>query len=162
MSLFKRKRLLVDANVQGALFLRIIVCWISSLVAIGCLGSWLESMQLANSRLFDHFGLQVGELGLVTLASLIILPMVLYDALVLSNRFAGPVMRLRRSMRALAAGERVEPLRFRNRDFWQEMAQEFNVLVQQHEELKNKLANEAALHEAKNKDSRELAAIAAN
>ena len=55
-----------------------------------------------------------------------LLPMVLGRHRALSNRFTGPMLRLRRSMRALARGEHVEPIEFRGGDFWQEFAAEFN------------------------------------
>ena len=42
---------------------------------------------------------------------------------------AGPLVRLRRSMRALARGEHVEPIKFREGDFWQEFAEEFNAVA---------------------------------
>ncbi len=47
----------------------------------------------------------------------------------LSNRFAGPMLRLRRSLRALGRGEYVEPLEFRGADFWQEFADDFNSVL---------------------------------
>ena len=57
------------------------------------------------------------------------LPMVVADVIRVSNRFAGPLVRLRRSMRALARGEHVEPIHFRKGDFWQEFAEEFNAVA---------------------------------
>ena len=56
------------------------------------------------------------------------LPILLLDVLITSNRFAGPLYRLRRSMRALAAGEHVQPVVFRDGDFWHEIADEFNAV----------------------------------
>jgi len=54
---------------------------------------------------------------------------VIVDVVRLSNRFTGPLLRLRRSMRALARGEQVEPIRFRDNDFWHDFAEEFNALA---------------------------------
>ena len=63
------------------------------------------------------------------IASFILLPMVVVDIIRLSNRFAGPLVRLRRAMRALARGEHVQPIYFREGDFWQEFANEFNGIL---------------------------------
>jgi hypothetical protein len=62
--------------------------------------------------------------------SILVLPLLIYDALKLSNKFTGPLFRLRRELRRLAAGEHVPPIRFRSRDFWVAMADEFNAASQ--------------------------------
>ena len=48
------------------------------------------------------------------------------DLVRLSNRFAGPARRLQNSLRELGEGKKVQPLIFRDSDFWQETAAEFN------------------------------------
>ncbi len=58
-----------------------------------------------------------------------ILPTFVYDSMKLSNRFAGPVMRLRESIRDLAQGESVEELKFRDNDFWRELSDDFNAVA---------------------------------
>ena len=47
-----------------------------------------------------------------------------------TNRFAGPIFRLRRSMRELADGEHVEPVHLRKGDYWQDVADQFNRVIQ--------------------------------
>ena len=78
---------------------------------------------------YTHFDDMWFHYGPALVASLILLPMVIIDIIRTSNRFCGPLLRLRRSMRALAQGERVEPIRFRKGDFWGEFAEEFNAVV---------------------------------
>ena len=53
----------------------------------------------------------------------------MYDIIRLSNKFVGPMYRLKANMRALAEGHRVEPIRFRDGDFWHDFAKEFNALA---------------------------------
>ena len=65
----------------------------------------------------------------VVVVSLILLPGVIFDLVRMSNRFAGPVYRLRGLMRDLARGKPVEPVRFRHGDFWQEFADDFNTVA---------------------------------
>jgi methyl-accepting chemotaxis protein len=158
MGLFQRKRLFVDARVQGALFIRIVVYWFSGLAVIGELALYWHDLLHPGRPFFDQFDFSIlfQEYAPVVVASLFILSLVLYDTLVLTNRFAGPILRLRRSMRALAAGEAVQPLRFRKRDFWQGIAQEFNAIVQQQEQMKKQLASAGVLQESENHDRCQL------
>jgi hypothetical protein len=69
------------------------------------------------------------RLGPAVVCAVLFLPVVIYDFLRVSNRLVGPVLRLRRALRALANGEHVEPLQFRDGDFWHEFADEFNALA---------------------------------
>ncbi len=95
---------------------------------------------------FEHFHFDIlwTEHPSVAIASLFLLPIVLIDTLMLTNRFAGPIYHLRRSIRALAAGGPVDPIRFRDHDFWQEIAQEFNTLSGYVEQLKKQAAGASA------------------
>jgi nitrogen fixation/metabolism regulation signal transduction histidine kinase len=58
------------------------------------------------------------------------LPAFIVDTIKLSHRFAGPIFRLRGVFRSLASGEKYQPLRFREMDFWQELADDFNRMVE--------------------------------
>jgi len=59
-----------------------------------------------------------------------LLPIFIWESIKFSNRFVGPIYRLRTTMRALNAGEPFEPIRFRKRDFWHDVAEEFNTLME--------------------------------
>ena len=124
-----RRQWFVDSDVQGALVWRAILYWCA------CLGT-MTLMLLCwgiltgPSRLFYyHFNDMWFYYGPALIVSVIILPLVIVDIVRLSNRFAGPLVRLRRSMRALARGEHVRPIRFRDDDFWRDFAEEFNAVV---------------------------------
>jgi len=123
-----RKQLFVDSKVQGALVLRVLMYWVVCLITITLM--LLCWSVLRTPRMFYwHFDDMWFHYGPALIASFILLPMVVIDIIRLSNRFAGPMVRLRRSMRALARGEYVEPIRFREGDFWKEFADEFNAVV---------------------------------
>jgi hypothetical protein len=64
--------------------------------------------------------------GPALVASLVLLPVVLMDVLRVSNRFVGPIMRLRTALSTLASGQPGKPLNFRDDDFWRELATDFN------------------------------------
>jgi hypothetical protein len=62
----------------------------------------------------------------VLLASLILLPITAMDVLRLSNRFVGPVSRMRFALEELAAGRPIEPVQFRDDDYWRDLAGNLN------------------------------------
>jgi hypothetical protein len=129
MKPFHRKKLLVDRQVQWAFLLRAIGYWFLCMLTVLLLLVF-SSMLAEPVRLFmpeaDGPWLRLGP---TIICCVLLLPVVVYDFLKLSNRLAGPVFRLRKAMRALAAGEHVEPLRFRDGDFWREFADEFNAVA---------------------------------
>ncbi len=132
-----RKRFLVDYRVQGALIVRVVLYWLTCLLTMMfLLLGWrmiAEPARPLSAHLTDVWVLY----GPVAVTSLLLLPGVIYDLLRLSNRFAGPMFRLRRSMHDLAQGKPVAAVRFRHSDFWQEFADDFNTVAARAEEAKS-------------------------
>lgn len=58
-----------------------------------------------------------------------LLPTFVWDTVKLANRFAGPMYQLRKEIRGVAGGEQLKPLRFREDDFWQDVATDFNKML---------------------------------
>ena len=58
-----------------------------------------------------------------------LIPAFVWDTLKLTNRFAGPILRLRGALSDASAGRAIVPLHFRTNDFWQEIAQNFNSVM---------------------------------
>ena len=129
MQNYPRKKLFVDPKVQGALALRVALYWVVCLITITLmLLCW--RIVTGPARLFyTHFDDMWFHYGPALFASFLLLPLVIVDIIRLSNRFVGPLVRLRRSMRALAQGEYVAPIFFREGDFWHDFAEEFNAVV---------------------------------
>jgi len=74
------------------------------------------------------------------------------DAIKLSHRFAGPIFSLRREIRGIAAGEKPRKLKFRQLDFWQDLAEDYNAMLSKLgalEDEKSGTANDAKLIESK-------------
>jgi nitrogen fixation/metabolism regulation signal transduction histidine kinase len=67
--------------------------------------------------------------GPFLLVSVFLLPVFVMDTIKLSNRFAGPVYSLRRAMREVVQGKPPRRLRFRKRDFWHDLADDYNALL---------------------------------
>ncbi len=124
-----RRQLFVDAKIQGALVIRVILYWVLCLLTVTLMLLCWQVLTGPPRTFQQHLGELWLHYGPALLASFLVLPLVMVDVVRLSNRFAGPLLRLRGSMRALARGEHVEPLRFRRRDFWAPFADEFNAAV---------------------------------
>jgi hypothetical protein len=130
----RRRQLFVDSKVQGALVMRVLLYWIVCLITITLmLLCW--SIIRTPRMFYTHFDDMWFHYGPALIASFILLPMVILDIVRLSNRFAGPLVRLRRAMRALAQGEEVRAIHFRENDFWQEFADEFNAIAARMQQL---------------------------
>lgn len=126
----KRGRFYIDHPVQGALARRIVVHWciffVLSLISLFSLELFLGD---PNLTLAGHLGVLWGKYAFFVVLMLGILPTFVYDSMKLSNRFVGPVMRLRESVRKLAQGEHVDELKFRDNDFWLELSDDFNAVA---------------------------------
>ncbi len=137
-----RKQLFVDRKVQGALVIRAVGYWLFCLLTMS-LALLLWRLWTGPARLFY---LQFDEMwhwyGPAAIASLLVLPLVVIDIVRLSNRFAGPLYRLRREMRKLANGEPVRAIKFRDGDFWMEFADEFNAVAKRLDLLETSGKNE--------------------
>ena len=149
-----RKHLFVDPKVQGALAARIVLYWIVCLISITLmLLCW--RIVTGPPRMFaTHFEEMWFSYGPAAIASFILLPLVIVDVLRLSNRFVGPLVRLRRSMRQLGRGEDVEPIEFRETDFWPEFADEFNAI-----RLRLQLSSHAAQVKHEEKEEEEPVSV---
>ena len=87
------------------------------------------------------------QFGPAVITSILLLPIVIFDCLRFSNRFVGPMYRLRKTMRHAAEGLPVQPVRFRNDDFWQSVAVDFNALLGELEKQRKELAATKVLTE---------------
>lgn len=123
-----RKRLYVD-EAQRKIIVQTILQWyfyMSAILLVVCLGSvWMDPSVLAIKYVFQSFM----YFWPAILASVILLPLFVYDMLKATNRIAGPVYRVRSEIRRVVAGESIAPIKFRDGDSFQELAEEFNALT---------------------------------
>lgn len=145
----KRRIYLVDKKVQGALLVRAARYWVLSLLVTGGL-SILGWMFIAPGvpvliELRSYLPALLAGFAISLLASLVVLPVILYDLTRMSNRFAGPMYRLGQTMQRAASGERVSAVHFRDQDYWQGLADAFNQLnerLQEQEKTITKLESQ--------------------
>jgi hypothetical protein len=125
-----RKRLFIDATVQGAIIRRLGV-YLCSAIVFMVLPSAIARTYLEPDRLFlVHLGNVLTEYWPLLLTLIALLPFVLYDTLKLSNRFAGPIFRLRRHLQQFNNGEAVPRIKFRDGDYWPDLAILVNALIE--------------------------------
>lgn len=122
-----RGRYFTDRAVQGALLLHVIGNWLMFLLTVGVFLLLVEFLQGGPGDALQ------GTLRRYTpciWATVVLAPIFLWDLVRLTHRFAGPMVRLRREMHNLANGRQVAPLHFRDRDFWKELATDFNRIAE--------------------------------
>lgn len=123
----KRGKLFIDDNVQGSLIKRIVLHWCAffllSLLSLFALEYFMGDPALSFG---GHLAVIWGKYAFFILLMLAVVPTFIYDTLKLSHRFAGPILRLKSSIRSLAEGENVAELKFRDNDFWSELSDDFN------------------------------------
>lgn len=124
----RRSRYFVDPQVQGALLRQAIWYWLwsSSLFAVLILiyrvaPTWLSG-HADLGKLWYH-------LAPYLVASAALFPLVVASANRFSNRFAGPMVRIRRTLKQLADGETPPRILLRDNDFWADVAGDINLIA---------------------------------
>ena len=123
----KRKKYFVDHSVQGAILLRLLIHWAVFVITAG---AFLLFIELLTGVPRDAGKNLASRHGPTLLAVLVLTPVFLRDLCRFTNRFAGPMVRLRQAMHDLAEGREVEPIHFREGAFWTELATDFNEVIQ--------------------------------
>lgn len=121
-----RKTRFIDHQVQGAMLRRIALYWCVCLMTVVALILCWSVLTGPYRPFWIHITDAAQRHAPVLFIAVLLLPLVLWDTVKLSHRFAGPIYRLRHALRDLADGEEVRPIRLRDDDFWQSVADEFN------------------------------------
>ncbi len=139
-----RKRNFVDQQVQGALVRKLVIYWLACLYAIFCVLAGVPF--LIGVLVFGSYDiLQIlGETWIkfwpVACAGMLILPFVMFDMVRNTNKFAGPIFRIRREIETLLAGHDIAPVKLRKGDYWHELADDFNDLADELMKTRNELS----------------------
>jgi hypothetical protein len=125
----KRKRLLIDTKVQGAIVGRFVAYWIYCLLTVTMLLFFWRVLAGPPAAPHEHLFFVLANFAPAALATAMILPVIVYDVLRLSHRFAGPIYRLHGALDELTEGQTVRPLNFRGDDFWPDLAIKYNAVA---------------------------------
>jgi len=127
-SQIKRARKYVDRNVQGGLLTRMAIHWGVFFFTTAFAYIVVQAIVSPSGASFlQRIQSSLTQFSLLGLLMLTLMPAFLLDVVRFSNRFAGPIVRLRRFLRELGENGEVPPLKFRDDDFWMDVAKEFNV-----------------------------------
>ncbi len=92
-----------------------------------------------NHALFLFMKEQLGQMTSVFIfTSLITVFIILVAGVIISHRIAGPMYRLNKDLKEMAKNQELKSLKFRKKDFFQEIPEAFNQVV---ESFKNKKGN---------------------
>jgi hypothetical protein len=119
---------MLDQMVQGTLIRRVVYHWFLCLFSTATAG-WVW-MVWTDPQLRSPLD-TLQQLWPALFGSLLALPLAIADMLRTSNRFVGPVLRLRNAMKCLVMGDWVDPLRPRQGDFWGDLIDRFNQVQRQ-------------------------------
>ena len=130
MSRKNRKQNWCDSSVQGALLRRVFCHWLIFFVVASLSVVMLQTL-LGDPAvpLKERLMNEAGEFVFMAIVLLSLFPAFMLDTIRFSNRFVGPVGRLRRYMNQLGRDGNTEHCNFRDNDFWSEAAAEFNTVA---------------------------------
>jgi hypothetical protein len=124
-----RKKTFVDPKVQGALVRRLVLHWFAFIAVAALVAFCLQVLSNPFKPIRAHAQDVWLTHGPFLLVMAFMLPVFIVDTIKLSHRFAGPIYRLRQTIRSLAKGGAYTPMKFRDVDFWQGLAEDFNEMI---------------------------------
>lgn len=136
----QRRLRIVEGRLQGQLLRQVCWHWSLFLLISVTLTLGLGFLTADPTITFTNRLLQVAATQMLPfLVLLALLPYFLVDTVRLSNRFAGPVRRLRNALEDLAYHNQAQPLVFRDGDFWVSTANAYNAVAEQHQQMQDKI-----------------------
>lgn len=122
----QRKKNYIDSHVQGSLLRRICFHWIIFFVVTAASIILLQTLLGDPSKsLVERLKLEAAEFAFMGVVMLSLFPAFMLDTIRFSNRFVGPIARVRRHLRQLSTGD-TSKCSFRDNDFWADLAEDFN------------------------------------
>lgn len=127
----KRSQTVIDKEVQYGVIRKIAAHWIVFMICNSfALLMWVCLFEQPDASWKDTAGECFRRFMPFFIISAALIPAFVLDTLKLTNRFAGPISRLRAEIANAAAGRPVEKLNFRTNDYWREIASSFNTMIE--------------------------------
>lgn len=126
----RRTKALVDPEVQGGILRKIAIHWVLFFICNAiALMIWIRLFEQPDADWGQTFGDTLRRFLPFFIITMALIPAFVWDTLKLTNRFAGPISRLRSALADASAGRATPPLQFRTNDYWKEIAQNFNSVI---------------------------------
>jgi methyl-accepting chemotaxis protein len=139
----KRRKALIDPEVQGGVLRKIAIHWVLFFICNAvALMIWIRLFEQPDADWSQTFGDTLRRFLPFFVITLALIPAFVWDTLKLTNRFAGPIHRLRVALADASSGNAVTPLQFRTNDFWKEIAHNFNTVMERCHVPMNEIVDE--------------------
>ena len=129
MSVCRRKKSLVDRELQLGLASRLLIYWCATWLAVFAIPI-MTQMFMTDVSFPELANKMINDLWFPMIMSLFMLPIVARDCVRFSNRIAGPIWRLKQTLRDINDGRAVSMITLRKDDYCHEFADEVNRLVE--------------------------------
>lgn len=136
-SLGPRSQLLVDPRIQGPVLTRVLLYASACAIYFMVVLFFNESARIRNESIPRALGMCLDVLVCWAPGLVLFIPVIAYDALDFTRRLASPMERLRREMQRLIDGESDQPMPVRGDDYWPEMAELFNQIRLEMQQLRS-------------------------
>lgn len=143
-----RQKIFIDRGVQGVLVGRIMLYWSALMLYFGLSLGCFQWMQYPEASAVEHLHAIFDQVWPCLPTFVLILPLVIFDIVRLSNRFVGPIYRLRMHLARLTENTSTYPLNFRDGDYWQQLADPINELQRNILVLEKEIVRLAAIEKA--------------
>ena len=123
----RRLQRYVDREVQTTLLYRLCAHWALFMIAnVMAITLWTKFMDSPMETWAETILLTWPRVVPFVLVSFALIPVFIWDSVKLSNRFAGPIVRVRRALAQIADGQSPKAIEFRHCDFWKALAVDLN------------------------------------
>ncbi len=136
-----RRQLLIDDRVQWPILQRTAFYTTACAVYFMVVLFYVESNRIGHESFSRTFFACLDVIACWAPGLMLLAPIITYDILRFTNRFAGPMFRLRREMQRLIDAESDQPIALRSDDHWPEMADLFNQIQAELIELRKLVPN---------------------
>lgn len=135
----QRKRYFIDPAVQAGLMKRLVVYIGASMIFLTLPLAFAKTVMHPEIMFTEHVLTVYATHWPILLMMVAFLPFALNDAVRFSNRFAGPIYRLRCELKRFENSQPMNRIKFRKRDFWHDLAESMNRVSTRISELETQL-----------------------
>ncbi len=130
-----RQRYYVDTEVQFDLLKRIVYYGLASILFLTLPIAFAKTLSEPDIFFIDHIGNVFRNHWPVLMMAVFFIPFAMNDVLKFSNRFVGPIYRIRAELKNFEIGGKLKPIAFRDDDYWHDLASGLNKIRQRLNEL---------------------------